>query len=72
MTKRDLDKHLRANPKAKKHSKVIKETLKALDSLKESGYGDEGYSLVSPYGGDKSPYGATRRAATDVKLTYSA
>jgi hypothetical protein len=71
--KRALKKHLRANPKAKKYAKVIRETLKALDTLKDSGFADGGYRLGSAYGGSKNPRGGSaRRTLPSNKMTYCA
>jgi hypothetical protein len=70
--KRILKAHLRANPKAKKHEKVIKETIKALNTLKDTGFGNTGYRLGSAYGGTKAPQGTTRREMPSNKMTYCA
>ncbi len=73
MAKSDLDKHLRANPKANRHAAVIKDTLKNLQALQEAGLvGPSGYGLTSPFGGSKAPQGSTRKSLVRGKMTYGA
>lgn len=73
MAKNALQKHLRANPKAKKHEGVIRDTIKALKSLKDSGFTQSEYTLGSPYGGSRNPQDSpTRKVAPGSKMTYCA
>lgn len=73
MAKNALDRHLRANPKAKKHEDVIRSTLKALKELKDSGVTETGYDLGSPYGGNRDPRDdASRKVLVGTKMTYCA
>ena len=51
MAKFDLDAHLEANPKAARHADSIRETLKSLETLRDQGLSQKGYSLASPFGG---------------------
>jgi hypothetical protein len=50
MAKPQLEKLLSANPAAKKHETVIRETLQALRQMHQEGFGGEGYRLVPPFG----------------------
>lgn len=73
MAKNTLEKHLRANPKAKKHEGMIRDTLKALKELKDSGVTKSGYDLGSPYGGNRDPRDdASRKVLAGDKMTYCA
>lgn len=68
-----LEKHLRANPAAKRHGRVIKETLKALQALKDAGVSEHHYGLGSTYGGSKKPREAnSRKLIPSLKMTYCA
>jgi hypothetical protein len=73
MAKNDLAKHLRSNPKARRHAAVIKDTLKALDALREAGVTSPGYSLMSPYGRSKVLEPAnSRKGLSRLKMNYCA
>jgi hypothetical protein len=68
-----IDKHLLDQPAAKRHGKVIKATLKALEDLKSVGVTARGYALGSTYGGSKRPAdSSTRKLGPGVKMTYCA
>jgi hypothetical protein len=74
MAKNTLAKHLRRNPKARRHANVIKETLKALEALKDAGMASPGYGLQSPYGGSKAPDASSsaRKGLSRLKVNVPA
>lgn len=73
MAKKSLEKHLRANPKAKKHEGTIRDTLKILKQLKDFGVTETRYDLGSPYGGNRDPRDeASRKVLSETKMTYCA
>lgn len=68
-----LTKALRVNPQAQRHARVIKETFKALDSLRKSGFSTTGHELGSPYGGNRSLKDVPEtRSFAISKMTYGA
>jgi hypothetical protein len=74
MAKSMLAKHLRQNPKARRHAHVIKDTLKALEALKNAGMASPGYGLQSPYGGSKAPDASSsaRKGLSRLKMNVHA
>jgi hypothetical protein len=71
MAKSLLEKTLRANPRAKRHKIVIKDTLKALKALNAAGVAGGSYRLTPPYSKKPIGSGATRKLPK-VKMTYCA
>jgi len=69
-----MDEHLRANPVARQHARVIKDTLKALDDLQKAGLTPAGYELGPAYGGSRAPADQRPRKAVAQmkKMTYCA
>lgn len=69
---RRLDKLLEANPIAKEAETVVREALDELEMLRRSGFGGNGFTLVSPFG-EKGRFraGAIKRVS-GVKSTYGA
>jgi hypothetical protein len=64
-----LKKLLDENPKAKKHQRVIKSTLKALKELRDAGFVVKTYDLASPHGGSREPQDLnSRKSLTSVKM----
>ena len=48
--KKQLDTLLKANPKAKKNERIIRDALRDVRKLRQSGLTGEGYNLVEPFG----------------------
>jgi hypothetical protein len=68
-----LEELLEENPKAKQHEGVIRDTLRALEKLREAGFVDNGYDLEPPYGGTRDVQDvSTRKAIFTTKMTYCA
>lgn len=72
MTKAALEKHLRANPLAKRHAGLIKDTLKTIENLRKSGIVEAGYTLAPAFGGTKTPVDNPTRKLPKSKMTYCA
>lgn len=69
----DMERHLRANPKLRKHEAAIREALDAIKDLHKSGIVEEGYRLAPAFGGKTVPVsGRSRKRPLAQKMTYCA
>ena len=73
MSTKELDKLLENNPRAKKHERVIRETIEAIKKLEKSGISRSEYDLASPYGGKRTTNDQkARRLAPKLKMSFGA